>query len=293
MEDPKLVADIQGFLFFLLPLSVVVLTLLVWRGLSLRHAPDRNVGLGIAELIIGLMLTIVSLIAGDAVLEIAGVSRDPATMNEWDYVKLVLVSQVFMVAPVSFFLLGWWRGPGEKEQWRKLGVRPRNPVGELGMAFLGLGPLYVFVLTVTTATSILGTLMGYKTPDVGHVLLRVIVESPLSGATAILMVSAVVLAPLVEEFIYRGFVQTSIMNMMGQGSAQRWGAIVIAAGLFSLVHSGMAEWQGLPGLFVVGLVLGWSYERTGSLLTPVLVHAGFNGINVAAALLVHSPAGAS
>jgi membrane protease YdiL (CAAX protease family) len=43
---------------------------------------------------------------------------------------------------------------------------------------------------------------------------------------------------------------------------------------------------GLPGLLVLAVVLGWLYERWGSLLPCVLVHALFNSGNCALALLM-------
>jgi len=49
------------------------------------------------------------------------------------------------------------------------------------------------------------------------------------------------------------------------------------------MHTGQA-WQVLPSLFVLAVVLGWLYERTGSLLPSVLVHMGFNAINIALAV---------
>jgi membrane protease YdiL (CAAX protease family) len=45
----------------------------------------------------------------------------------------------------------------------------------------------------------------------------------------------------------------------------------------------------LPGLLVLGVVLGWLYERSGSLLPCVLVHAGFNALNIAMVLAGPGP----
>jgi membrane protease YdiL (CAAX protease family) len=39
-------------------------------------------------------------------------------------------------------------------------------------------------------------------------------------------------------------------------------------------------------IFLLGLALAWIYERTGSLLAPIAMHATVNGISVALALLV-------
>jgi hypothetical protein len=57
--------------------------------------------------------------------------------------------------------------------------------------------------------------------------------------------------------------------------------IFFAALLFAMVHIGGAAWQTVPSLFVLGVILGWVYERTGSLLPCILIHAIFNGVNIA------------
>ena len=59
--------------------------------------------------------------------------------------------------------------------------------------------------------------------------------------------------------------------------------VAAAAAVFALVHAEVVSWHALPGLFVLGVVLGWVFERTGSLLPCVLIHAGFNALNLWAA----------
>jgi membrane protease YdiL (CAAX protease family) len=61
-----------------------------------------------------------------------------------------------------------------------------------------------------------------------------------------------------------------------QGGLRRslpaWQAIGIAAALFAVVHPPASM---LP-VFVLGLCAGFAYERSGALLAPMLVHAGYN-----------------
>ena len=77
----------------------------------------------------------------------------------------------------------------------------------------------------------------------------------------------VLAAPLCEEFIFRGLLQGGLRR-----SLPAWPAIAIAAALFAIVHPPAAM---LP-VFVLGLCAGLAYERSGSLLAPMLVHAGYN-----------------
>jgi membrane protease YdiL (CAAX protease family) len=89
----------------------------------------------------------------------------------------------------------------------------------------------------------------------------------------------VILAPLLEEILFRGFLQSFIRKHLGVKSA-----IYITALCFSLFHYSLA--QGLANISIVGslfslaLFLGFVYERRGSLITSMTLHATFNAANV-------------
>lgn len=72
-------------------------------------------------------------------------------------------------------------------------------------------------------------------------------------------------APFVEETVFRGAVLRTLLPHM----KSRWAAIAISAALFSLVHMNPAQ---MPFAFIAGLMLGWLYSRTGSILPGVAYH---------------------
>ena len=74
-----------------------------------------------------------------------------------------------------------------------------------------------------------------------------------------------IFAPLVEEVVFRGAVLRSLLQRMNS----RWGAIALSAFLFALVHLNPAQ---MPHAFLIGLLLGWMYERTRSILPGIMVH---------------------
>jgi membrane protease YdiL (CAAX protease family) len=78
---------------------------------------------------------------------------------------------------------------------------------------------------------------------------------------------AVVAAPLCEEFIFRGLIYGGLRR-----SLPVWQAIAVSAAIFAVVHPPISM---LP-VFVVGLCTAWTYERTKTLLAPMLVHAVYN-----------------
>jgi len=92
--------------------------------------------------------------------------------------------------------------------------------------------------------------------------------------------SIVILAPLVEEILFRGFLQTYIRQHLGSKQA-----IVITSVCFSLFHYTVGQSLGnisiIISLFVLALFLGFIYEKRGSLFASIMLHSLFNAVSVA------------
>lgn len=78
----------------------------------------------------------------------------------------------------------------------------------------------------------------------------------------------VVGAPLVEELVYRGFIQGGLQARLGS----TW-ALLITAAWFTVVHMEPIE---SPGLFAFAIVLGLCYRRTQRLGLTMVTHLAFN-----------------
>ncbi len=76
---------------------------------------------------------------------------------------------------------------------------------------------------------------------------------------------AVVIAPFVEELLFRGFVYSAFRQSIGVG----W-AIFVDVIIFALVHFDLFLFVPLA---VIGFVLAWLYERSYSLGPPIFLHA--------------------
>ena len=72
-------------------------------------------------------------------------------------------------------------------------------------------------------------------------------------------------APLTEELVFRG----AILKALLQWKPNPWVGIVISALLFALVHMNPAQ---MPHAVLVGLLLGWMYYRTDSIIPGVVYH---------------------
>lgn len=95
-------------------------------------------------------------------------------------------------------------------------------------------------------------------------------------ATSLLAITAAVVAPAVEELVFRGFLLTRWARRFGVRSG-----VVFTALLFGLLHFALAP----LGAFALGLVAAVLYLRTRSLLAPILTHATANSTIVFATIL--------
>ena len=75
------------------------------------------------------------------------------------------------------------------------------------------------------------------------------------------------MVPIAEEIVFRGAILRVLQNALGE--RKRWIAIVISALIFGLIHFNLA--QGLHA-FLIGLLLGWLYSKTGSILPSFVFH---------------------
>jgi membrane protease YdiL (CAAX protease family) len=104
---------------------------------------------------------------------------------------------------------------------------------------------------------------------------EIISAFPRSGAGIVLFVLvAVVMAPLFEEVVFRGFLFRGFANSWGWV----WGAVVSSA-IFGIAHLQLDVFVPLAAL---GFALAWVYRRTGSLWTCIAMHAIFNAVAVLA-----------
>ncbi len=95
-------------------------------------------------------------------------------------------------------------------------------------------------------------------------------------------VFAIVIAPVAEEMLFRGVLYTAI-KQLGFRRIALWGT----ACLFALIHMNLSTFVPLT-LLAVGLAL--LYEKTNTLLAPIIAHGCFNGINFGMLHLMQSGA---
>ena len=97
-------------------------------------------------------------------------------------------------------------------------------------------------------------------------------ESPL--LLAIMMLLAIVIAPLTEELVFRA----GLFRFL-RGRVPRWIALVGPGLIFASLHVNWRTLEGLTSLaplVMLAVMFSLAYERTGNIGTPIVAHALFN-----------------
>jgi membrane protease YdiL (CAAX protease family) len=95
--------------------------------------------------------------------------------------------------------------------------------------------------------------------------------SGLGGALVLLLLLAVV-APLIEELLYRGLLLGWLVTLMPQ-----WAALLVSSLVFAAAHLQLVQF---PGLVIAGLTFGALAVRSGRLGPAIAAHMAFNATTV-------------
>ncbi len=94
-----------------------------------------------------------------------------------------------------------------------------------------------------------------------------------SAQRLLLGFAVVVVGPVVEELLFRGAIFGPLARKNRMSAV-----IVVSAVFFALVHM---EPRVRPPIVLMGLILGYLRASSGSIIPAVLMHVGFNGVEVA------------
>ncbi len=146
-----------------------------------------------------------------------------------------------------------------------LGLRPVRPLSHLWMAPALVVAAFIVVIAYTLALESFGL-----TPEQDiDALVQSPAVLPLTGFTV------VIVAPLVEEIFFRGFVYGGLAGRVG------WIPAAALSGLmFGAVH-GMDPNAMLlaPPFAAIGAAFAWAYYRAGSLWVSIAAHFLFNTVS--------------
>ena len=198
--------------------------------------------------------------------------------------KLIVGTNVLWFALIILFLyvtlsalpnVPFWRSLG----WKRLDANPLAGKGRPWMYFLSGSGLSLFVMVASS-----------RVKNAEHVPIQEMFKS--RSGVMLLMSMAVLVAPLVEETVFRGYLYPVLARMasglahwcgMDSPSAIRAGvvtSILTTGALFGLMHAPQLGWTwGLVGLLIlVGIIFTFARAWTGTVLASFLLHLGYNSM---------------
>ncbi|CAN5747741.1 hypothetical protein BH09VER1_BH09VER1_11630 [soil metagenome] len=176
-----------------------------------------------------------------------------------------IIITMALITLIMGVLVGRWLNPLDL-----FGLRGRSPkviLATAGTSFLAVLPLVFFALLLSQY------LLGR--PSEQPLMLYLRTHSGWADLLP-LIVTAVIVAPISEEIIFRGYVYGVVRHYAG-----RWCGLLFSAVFFAAIHGHVPS---LIPLFLLAVCLQLAYEYSGSLWTTMLMHAGFNSLNIIVAL---------
>ncbi|MFH0134366.1 CPBP family intramembrane glutamic endopeptidase [Variovorax sp. VaC1] len=152
----------------------------------------------------------------------------------------------------------------QKLTYRRLFHRSRNSA-RATLMFVVPPTLLLVPALLLTITAVVNLMMRVVPPSAWEESLF----SRLADGSIAAMLAVCVVAPVLEEMLFRGIVLRGFLRRYSRSQA-----MVMSALLFGAAHLNI--YQFVVG-FVLGMVLAWLYERTHSLIPCIALHATYNG----------------
>jgi membrane protease YdiL (CAAX protease family) len=207
----------------------------------------------------------------EASIKFFGVNADAVFGDSMSTAKSVvlLAGQALIDAGAILYLYLMLVARTPEPFWRAIGWRgmppPSAPFRASAVQYLTGGA--VMALLITLAGSFLNSKETLP------------IEQLLEARVSMLLFSVlgVLVAPLVEETIFRGFLYPVIARRVGIAAG-----VGITGVLFGLTHAAQlwGGWGQIALLIVVGLVLTYVRARTGTVTASYFVHLGYNGLQL-------------
>lgn len=160
----------------------------------------------------------------------------------------------------AIWLAGWFKG----NRWRALALDRAPP------SWAHVGLYFVLLGIVSLAYTML--VFAYR-PEVVHGDVETfgpMIKSAVWPAYALIIVVG---APLSEETLFRGFLQSALVRSRWLGF---WGASLVTTAAWAAMHIQYSVF-GLAEIVVVGMIFCWVLRRTGSLWSTIAMHGLYNG----------------
>ena len=163
-----------------------------------------------------------------------------------------------------------------RQGWAALGLSMKNWLRGVFLGITGyvtILPLFLLIVLLVTRVS---NYFGYQPPV--HPLVNIFFKEHNPFILGGVIILAALVAPVIEEIVFRGFIYSAVRKRAGVVLA-----IIVTSALFSLLH--MSIFSFLP-IFFLGVALAYLYEKTGLLISSIMLHVIHNSLLILMLLLV-------
>ena len=191
--------------------------------------------------------------------------------------------------PLSLVALAWpsWRGSSLSRTRQDIGLHcGKGLVRELAAGVVGwmcMLPIQGIGLLITLMFMSMAGVVEGDADAPSHPIVEVLGDP---AAIALSLIVAVVMAPLVEETVFRGLLYRQLRSVgkLGRGAVSCVSSAFITGFVFAAVHP--QGWMGVPALMGIAIAIALAREWRGSLIAPMVMHGINNGLAMTALLVL-------
>lgn len=230
-----------------------------WGGWRVNERIFRSYDL---VLVMGLLF----LYASPLALELAGkMPEGPVKIGAVQLTQTIVMQFLLMGGVIA--VVAWRKSPVE---W--LGLRWRGWLSVFLIAPVAVAVTWAFMVGMQLS-GLVEWLVGPGGAAEQQEVVKAFAEAEDPLTFILLCLTAVVVAPVTEEVIFRGYFYPVAKRFTG-----RWAAVLFSSLVFAMVHHSAVA---LLPLCFLAVLLALSYELTGSIWAPVGIHVLFNAATVA------------
>ena len=148
--------------------------------------------------------------------------------------------------------------------FKKLKIKPIRPTTSAAMVLFGISALFAISLGLHFLYMLFPSLsQGSASDEISEMLD--------SGNPVLQFINISVVTGIIEETIFRGLIYNTLKKTMKIPAA-----VIISSVIFGIAHMNIEQFFYTT---LLGALMALVYERYGSILAPIIVHATFNGSN--------------
>ncbi|MCK5451062.1 MAG: CPBP family intramembrane metalloprotease [Candidatus Omnitrophica bacterium] len=189
--------------------------------------------------------------------------------NRWPLLYNENFRMVFNTASMNIIVIGvimYFVVSKYGQSIKEIGLSPANIAGNIFYAVIGYIAIIPIIVLIMTATFFTVKWIGYKPPV--QPIVRLFAEEKIVSVLWMSTIFAAIFGPVAEEIFFRGFMYPAVKKKMGI-----FLGIMITSFLFALLH---AHIVGFLPIMVLGVLLVYLYEKTGSIVPSIIVHIMHN-----------------